>query len=1091
MGPSPYGSGLRASFVREGRIGTLVRHPNLVRVVDVGKVDDQPFIAMQLVDGCTAGALSTGSRQLGPGAWLELASQAALGLAALHDAGQAGEVGSPLLHLDIKPSNLLLDRSGCVKLADYGLSELMGRGKTQVVEGTPGYMSSEQFTGEALGPRSDLFSLGVTLYNLLTGERLLPSFPLSDALSAVHRLDDRLDDPTVWAAVEARVPGASTVLKQCLRRDPNQRYANAHALWAALSRLRPEGDPGPGLAAMVDRMAHGPSRWRPRLPPSRPFVGRLQECTRVRRAAARAPLTWITGVEGIGKSVLARHALHGATWVPADDIATPEGLAQRTLRALNLSREADLLQLLPLIPARTIVVDGLDTEAEGLVSTLQTWSAAAPEWRWVATTRGPPPASTDRADVLALDPLDPASATDLLCRYVPDLSTEEAYELALKVHRHPVNLEVMGHALASGVSPPDALQTAHRAHTSGSAVRWSLEEVPRSDQRVLAQLLALRGAFGLAEAEAVVTDSNHQLGHTIEGLVRRGLLVDSGARMAIPPRTRMELDALRPAVLSPREHRALTLRHAMHFSQMGTLEGLQDLWGPLGQEVLERLVDAKDDLQAALDAALVVRAATTAARCLVALLAISSAGRGSSPRTEDLDAVLHHRALEPTEKIRLLLWAVYEWNDGEEVIVVRRAREAVTAARALGDRGLEGAAQTALGSILVSTSTLDAAHAPIASGRAIAIERGDRRAEYRALLEKARLLGRKGSLSDAVVTLDEAINLAEPLQDAATLPWLRALRALMWARMGRHFDAAEALTEAAEEFEVNGWWSRASSAWANVAFALQSRDATAAMHAITRAHRFLLQSGNVTQAASSRLVAAALLVELGRADEASALFDELTDLARSTGAIDRERSILSVRVGQACILNDWNALGPLLQEAERLEVVDRFKVHTALIAYATARRALAFADEDAARDALADLRVERDAGRIENARWMHDDVDGRIAAAQGASAVAEACLERALELACAADPFGACEVLLALVDVLLHRGRAARAQELVEHVTITVGPHLHPASPGQQRLQAAADRLAAPIPSATKAPSPLQSARTLFDQATIIDPNSR
>ena len=144
-----------------------------------------------------------------------------------------------------------------------------------------------------------------------------------------------------------------------------------------------------------------------------------------------------------------------------------------------------------------------------------------------------------------------------------------------------------------------------------------------------------------------------------------------------------------------------------------------------------------------------------------------------------------------------------------------------------------------------------------------------------------------------------------------------------------------------------------------------------------------------------------------------------------------------------------------------------------------------------ARAALAELRHERDLGRIQNAQWMHDDIEGRIAMAQAHYGVAEQCLERALDQARTTDPFGVCEVLRALVDVLLRNGRADRARQLVDDVTETIGPQMHPASPGRQRLQAATDRLAAASSMPHEESPSLPDFGGLFDQETMVDPGSQ
>ena len=379
------------AFVREGRIGTLLRHPNLVRVLDVGRVEERPFVALELVDGCSALELVRKSGVLGDQAWLELAQQAALGLAALHDAGEAGAVSTQLLHLDLKPANLLVDRAGCVKLADYGLSQLTGAARNRGADGTPGYMPREQLKKKTLDGRSDLFALAVTLHNLRTGQRLLVSRPLSAFEEALDGLDARLEDPETWAAFLPGLAGAVPILAQCLRRNPAARMPDAHALWAALSRIELGADPGPPLRARVEQaLGPAPRPLRPP-PPSRPFVGREHDGVQIRRAVARWPVCWVVGVSGIGKSTLVRHALPGAVWVSAHEAGEPANLQRRVLRALGHAEEADLTQLLPLLPARTLVIDGLDPAGSpALVTAVAAWSAAAAEMRWVVTAAAPP-----------------------------------------------------------------------------------------------------------------------------------------------------------------------------------------------------------------------------------------------------------------------------------------------------------------------------------------------------------------------------------------------------------------------------------------------------------------------------------------------------------------------------------------------------------------------------------------------------------------------------------------------------------------------------------------------------------------------------
>ena len=157
-----------------------------------------------------------------------------------------------------------------------------------------------------------------------------------------------------------------------------------------------------------------------------------------------------------------------------------------------------------------------------------------------------------------------------------------------------------------------------------------------------------------------------------------------------------------------------------------------------------------------------------------------------------------------------------------------------------------------LGGRLITRGAQDEGKRATLAGLEMARARGDRRQEVRALRELARHLGRIGRFTDAVTRIEEALELARSMQDVTGAAWLRALRALMWARMGRNAEAASALQEAGEQLELVGWWSWAARAWSNLAYAVQTSDVDTGMAALARASRLLLQSGVVGSAVSLR-----------------------------------------------------------------------------------------------------------------------------------------------------------------------------------------------------------------------------------------------
>jgi len=159
---------LKARFKREARAAAKLNHPNIITIYEVGEEQNSAYIAMEYVDGESLKEVLA-REELQIPETLDLAIQICEGLSEAHRAG--------IVHRDLKPANILLDKKGRVKIADFGLARLAGA--TQLtsegtVMGTPAYMSPEQVRGEPLEARSDIFSLGVVLYELLT--RRLP-FP--------------------------------------------------------------------------------------------------------------------------------------------------------------------------------------------------------------------------------------------------------------------------------------------------------------------------------------------------------------------------------------------------------------------------------------------------------------------------------------------------------------------------------------------------------------------------------------------------------------------------------------------------------------------------------------------------------------------------------------------------------------------------------------------------------------------------------------------------------------------------------------------------------------------------------------------------
>jgi hypothetical protein len=216
-----------ARFYNEARMAREVSHPAVCRVHDVAEADGQTFLSMEYVDGEDLASLLRRIGRLPRDKALEAARQLCGGVAAAHDKG--------VLHRDLKPQNVMLDGRGRVRVTDFGLAGLAGSIKgDEVRSGTPGYMSPEQLAGRDVSARSDIYAIGLILYELFTGQRAYPGRGLAEVRS---QHEQPLSPPS--SVVDGLDPGVDVAVMRCLEEDPAQRPASARAVAALL----PGGDP--------------------------------------------------------------------------------------------------------------------------------------------------------------------------------------------------------------------------------------------------------------------------------------------------------------------------------------------------------------------------------------------------------------------------------------------------------------------------------------------------------------------------------------------------------------------------------------------------------------------------------------------------------------------------------------------------------------------------------------------------------------------------------------------------------------------------------------------------------------------------------
>ncbi len=252
-------------FRREAQSAANLNHPNIVAVHDWGKFEGTYFIAMEYIQGRTLADICRNGRQLDATQAAEIASEVAAALGFAHDAG--------LAHRDIKPANILIGSTGIVKVADFGIARAMNSATesnlTQVgsVMGTASYFSPEQAQGGQPDPRSDLYSLGIVMYEMVAGRAPFSGEnPVAIAYKQVHDTAAPIatHNPNVSPAYEA-------IVAKLMAKDPDARYATAQGLRDDLKRFRngqvPEaltttpanaaGNADPSAATTVNRVTIG------------------------------------------------------------------------------------------------------------------------------------------------------------------------------------------------------------------------------------------------------------------------------------------------------------------------------------------------------------------------------------------------------------------------------------------------------------------------------------------------------------------------------------------------------------------------------------------------------------------------------------------------------------------------------------------------------------------------------------------------------------------------------------------------------------------------------------------------------------------
>jgi predicted Ser/Thr protein kinase len=214
-------------FRNEARSAGTLNHPNIVTIYDAGEQDGIFYIAMEYIEGETLHALLTQHRSLPVEKVIDIVRQVCAGLDYAHAHG--------VIHRDIKPANIMLAANGAVKVMDFGIAKAGGTmTATGQVLGTPNYMSPEQVKGKSIDGRSDLFSVGVLLYEMLTGEK---PFDGQNVTTIIYKIVS--ENPIPPRELDVTIhPGLSAMVTKALAKAPDDRYQTGAALVAALENYK-------------------------------------------------------------------------------------------------------------------------------------------------------------------------------------------------------------------------------------------------------------------------------------------------------------------------------------------------------------------------------------------------------------------------------------------------------------------------------------------------------------------------------------------------------------------------------------------------------------------------------------------------------------------------------------------------------------------------------------------------------------------------------------------------------------------------------------------------------------------------------------
>ena len=806
FGPRTPGDSLegRRRMLAEARAAGGLDHPHVVPVHDVGeRPDGVAYLAMAWCEGGSLAArLARGRLSLDHA--LRLGRQLASALSAAHERG--------LVHRDVKPANVLFDRAGQVRLADFGIAVSLGspEGDTSRVLGTLAYAAPERLLGSEPDHRADLWSLGVTLYQALAGRR---PFQGPSPASLLHEIVHR---PPAPFDPELAVPKAVEALVfELLEKDPARRPRSAAV---ALDRLRQARHAIP---------ARRPTA-RPPMPPT-PLVGRARELARGSAALGESRLVTLTGPGGTGKTRLAlelarlheaRHS-DGACFVSLAPLTDPSRVPNEVADALGLEERgpdqlADRVRGLVSRSDLLLVLDNCE-HLPGVGAFVASLLAASPRLTVLATSRAPLGVQGERE--LPVPPLglpDPAGAGPASVRdaeavqlfleraaagapMVP-LTDQDLGDVAAVCRRLdglPLAIELAA-ARVRTLTPADLLtrladstewlrategDRPERHRTLSEALHWSYALLAPSEQRLFRALSVCSGGFDGAAPAALLGESASpaEAEARLESLVGKSLVVvrrraDGSLRFDLLQTIR---DFARRELQAAGEEALVRRRHAAHQLALAEAAAAR-LRGPEQARWQARLREEQPNVRSALAFLIGDDDLLAAVRLVIAMhrhwLVASSYLREVVALVRDLDRRI--RAGRPDlvdpglhAELLMVLGALTGISGEHLAVPLACYRAALDAARRAGHPSAEARALNHVGWTSLVVGRYDEARAASEQALALHRERGDVPGIATSLVNLGWVALSRAAIDEAERCFREALELQRALGDLRSIAY--------------------------------------------------------------------------------------------------------------------------------------------------------------------------------------------------------------------------------------------------------------------------------------------------------------------------------